>query len=57
LIRTLVIPLMAVAVRLEDAGLTWGPEQALFAIAVRQCPASEELVHFSKPGAEGPWRG
>jgi 2-polyprenyl-3-methyl-5-hydroxy-6-metoxy-1,4-benzoquinol methylase len=38
-LRALVFPLMVLAVRLESAGLTWGREQALFAVAVRRTPA------------------
>ena len=34
-VRSLAFPLMVVAVRLEGAGLSWGPEQALFAVAAR----------------------
>jgi len=36
LIRALAFPLMVLAVRLEAAGVTWGREQALFAVAVRR---------------------
>jgi 2-polyprenyl-3-methyl-5-hydroxy-6-metoxy-1,4-benzoquinol methylase len=35
LLRSLALPLMKLAVRLEAAGLTWGREQALIAVAVR----------------------
>lgn len=34
-LRSFVFPLMVLAVRLEGVGLTWGPDQALFAVAVR----------------------
>jgi glycogenin len=34
--RALVFPLMVLAVVLEDAGVTWGREQALFAVALRK---------------------
>jgi SAM-dependent methyltransferase len=35
-LRALIFPLMFLAVRLEAVGLTWGREQALFAVAVRK---------------------
>jgi 2-polyprenyl-3-methyl-5-hydroxy-6-metoxy-1,4-benzoquinol methylase len=34
-LRALAFPLMVLAVRLEARGVTWGPEQALFAVAAR----------------------
>jgi 2-polyprenyl-3-methyl-5-hydroxy-6-metoxy-1,4-benzoquinol methylase len=37
-IRALVFPAMVLAVRLEAAGITWGREQALFALAARTQP-------------------
>jgi 2-polyprenyl-3-methyl-5-hydroxy-6-metoxy-1,4-benzoquinol methylase len=37
-VRALSFPVMVLAVRLEGAGLTWGREQALFALAARTQP-------------------
>jgi 2-polyprenyl-3-methyl-5-hydroxy-6-metoxy-1,4-benzoquinol methylase len=37
-VRAFAFPAMVLAVRLEAAGLTWGREQALFAVAVREQP-------------------
>ena len=37
-VRAFAFPAMVLAVRLEAAGLTWGREQALFAVAVRERP-------------------